>query len=88
MAVAQHFDEGDKKIVQSIPQLLHVRMLIRGTFITEDCDPLIDDITIQIQFFAQGLDLAPVPPEKLGVLLKDELAKWVRIVKASGAQLD
>jgi len=37
---------------------------------------------------AQGLDLNPVPPAKLPALLKDELAKWVRIVKASGAQLD
>jgi tripartite-type tricarboxylate transporter receptor subunit TctC len=37
---------------------------------------------------AQGLDLSPVPPVKLGALLKDELAKWVKIVKASGAQLD
>jgi tripartite-type tricarboxylate transporter receptor subunit TctC len=37
---------------------------------------------------AQGLDLAPVPTAKLGSLLKDELAKWTKIVKASGAQLD
>ncbi|MBU3622952.1 tripartite tricarboxylate transporter substrate binding protein [Polynucleobacter sp. AP-Latsch-80-C2] len=37
---------------------------------------------------AQGLDLNPVPPSKLPALLKDELAKWVRIVKVSGAQLD
>ena len=37
---------------------------------------------------AQGLDLSPVPPAKLGTLLKDELAKWIKIVKASGAQLD
>ena len=37
---------------------------------------------------AQGLDLTPVPTAKLGSLLKDELAKWVKIVKASGAQLD
>jgi len=37
---------------------------------------------------AQGLDLSPVAPTKLGVLLKDELAKWAKIVKASGAQLD
>jgi tripartite-type tricarboxylate transporter receptor subunit TctC len=37
---------------------------------------------------AQGLDLSPVPPAKLGALLKDELAKWAKIVKASGAQLD
>jgi len=37
---------------------------------------------------AQGLDLSPVAPTKLGTLLKDELAKWAKIVKASGAQLD
>ncbi|MBU3540028.1 tripartite tricarboxylate transporter substrate binding protein [Polynucleobacter sp. UB-Tiil-W10] len=37
---------------------------------------------------AQGLDLAPVPTTKLSALLKDELAKWAKIVKASGAQLD
>ena len=37
---------------------------------------------------AQGLDLTPVPTSKLATLLKEELAKWVKIVKASGAQLD
>ena len=37
---------------------------------------------------AQGLDLTPVPTTKLSTLLKDELAKWAKIVKASGAQLD
>jgi tripartite-type tricarboxylate transporter receptor subunit TctC len=37
---------------------------------------------------AQGLDLNPVTPSKLVILLKEELAKWSRIVKASGAQLD
>ena len=37
---------------------------------------------------AQGLDLAPLPPVKLSTLLKEELAKWARIVKVSGAQLD
>ena len=37
---------------------------------------------------AQGLDLNPVTPSKLVILLKEELAKWSRIVKASGAHLD
>jgi tripartite-type tricarboxylate transporter receptor subunit TctC len=37
---------------------------------------------------AQGLDLQPVHPNRLMSLLKEELAKWARIVKASGAQLD
>ena len=43
---------------------------------------------VREKLIAQGLDLNPVPPAKLGALLKDELAKWAKIVKASGAQLD
>jgi tripartite-type tricarboxylate transporter receptor subunit TctC len=43
---------------------------------------------VREKLMAQGLDLSPVAPAKLGTLLKDELAKWTRIIKASGAQLD
>ena len=43
---------------------------------------------VREKLIAQGLDLSPVPPAKLSVLLKEELAKWAKIVKASGAQLD
>lgn len=43
---------------------------------------------VREKLIAQGLDLSPVPSAKLATLLKDELAKWVKIVKASGAQLD
>lgn len=43
---------------------------------------------VRERLLGQGLDLSPVPTTKLASLLKDELAKWVKIVKASGAQLD
>jgi tripartite-type tricarboxylate transporter receptor subunit TctC len=43
---------------------------------------------VREKLIAQGLDLSPVPPAKLSVLLKEEWAKWAKIVKASGAQLD
>jgi tripartite-type tricarboxylate transporter receptor subunit TctC len=43
---------------------------------------------VRERLIAQGLDLSPVPTNRLATLLKDELAKWVKIVKASGAQLD
>ena len=43
---------------------------------------------VREKLIAQGLDLSPVPSAKLATLLKDELTKWVKIVKASGAQLD
>lgn len=43
---------------------------------------------VKEKLISQGLDLSPVPTNRLAALLKDELAKWVKIVKASGAQLD
>ena len=43
---------------------------------------------VREKLIAQGLDLAPVPSAKLGALLKEELVKWAKIVKVSGAQLD
>ncbi len=43
---------------------------------------------VREKLIAQGLDLSPVPTTKLSVFLKDELAKWAKIVKASSAQLD
>ena len=43
---------------------------------------------VREKLIAQGLDLTPVPTTKLSALLKEELAKWVKIVKVSGAQLD
>ena len=45
-------------------------------------------LEVRERLIAQGLDLAPVATAKLGSLLKEELAKWAKIVKASGAQLD
>jgi len=36
----------------------------------------------------QGLDLTPVTTNKLAGFLNDEITKWARIVKASGAHLD
>jgi tripartite-type tricarboxylate transporter receptor subunit TctC len=51
-------------------------------------DKTMSKFEVREKLTAQGLDLAPVPANKLSSLLKDELAKWAKIVKASGAQLD
>jgi len=37
---------------------------------------------------AQGGEAAPSTPEELGALLRTELAKWGRVVKATGIKLD
>jgi tripartite-type tricarboxylate transporter receptor subunit TctC len=37
----------------------------------------------------QGVEIAaPTTPEQFSALLQDDLAKWARIVKASGAAVD
>jgi tripartite-type tricarboxylate transporter receptor subunit TctC len=33
---------------------------------------------------AQGLDVATSTPEELGALVKNELAKWAKVIKAAG----
>ena len=38
--------------------------------------------------FNQGLDPAPGTPEKFGVYIKSEIAKWAKVVKDSGARAD
>lgn len=43
---------------------------------------------VKNKLIAQGLDINSVPIQNLDKLLKDELVKWSKIVKASGAQLD
>jgi tripartite-type tricarboxylate transporter receptor subunit TctC len=35
---------------------------------------------------ALGADVAPTTPEEFGKIVRDEIQKWARVVKASGAQ--
>ena len=35
-----------------------------------------------------GVEPAPSTPEQLAVLMRDDLVRWAKIVKDSGAQLD
>jgi tripartite-type tricarboxylate transporter receptor subunit TctC len=37
---------------------------------------------------AQGLDIATSTPEELGALVKSELAKWAKVIKAAGIRAD
>ncbi len=40
------------------------------------------------KLIAQGLDLTPLSTTNLSVYLKDELVKWAKIIKSSGATVD
>ena len=41
--------------------------------------------SVQQQFAAQGLEPAPSSPQEFGAYLRSEVAKWARVIKASGA---
>ena len=36
----------------------------------------------------QGVDIAGGAPEPFGQLIRDDMAKWGKVVKASGAKVD
>jgi tripartite-type tricarboxylate transporter receptor subunit TctC len=43
---------------------------------------------VREKLMAQGLDLSPIPNNKLADYLKEELSRWAKIVKTSGATVD
>jgi tripartite-type tricarboxylate transporter receptor subunit TctC len=43
---------------------------------------------VKAQFTAQGIDAMGGTPEQFAVYIKDETAKWARVVQASGAKID
>jgi tripartite-type tricarboxylate transporter receptor subunit TctC len=43
---------------------------------------------IKEKLIAQGLDLSPIPNNKLTDYLKQKLNRWAKIVKTSGATVD
>ncbi len=49
---------------------------------------LMDDKEMKERLVGLGVEPAPSTPEQLAVLVKDDLVRWAKIVKDSGAQLD
>ena len=43
---------------------------------------------IKEQLFRQGLDASPSTPQEFGAYIKSEIAKWAKVVKASGAKAE
>ena len=43
---------------------------------------------VREKLIGQGLDLSPIPNNKLSDYLKEELSRWAKIVKTSGATVD
>lgn len=40
------------------------------------------------RLLAQGAEVAPNTPEELGALMRSEIAKWGKLVKAAGIRID
>jgi tripartite-type tricarboxylate transporter receptor subunit TctC len=50
---------------------------------------ILADPPVRQKLAAQGFDLAPTnTPESFGQLIRDDMAKWTPVVKASGAKVD
>ena len=49
---------------------------------------LLDDTEVKDRLLGLGVEPAPSTPAQLAKLLNDDLARWSKIVKQSGAQLD
>jgi tripartite-type tricarboxylate transporter receptor subunit TctC len=43
---------------------------------------------LQESFLQQGLEIRSSTPEQLGALLRDEIEKWTKVAKATGAKID
>jgi tripartite-type tricarboxylate transporter receptor subunit TctC len=44
--------------------------------------------SVRERFAALGADLWPSTPEQLGQFIKDDLAKWTKVVKAAGIKVE
>lgn len=49
---------------------------------------IMDSAEMKERLVGLGVEPAPSTPEQLAVLMRDDLARWAKIVKDSGAQLD
>ena len=49
---------------------------------------IMDSAEMKERLFSLGVEPAPSTPEQLAVLMRDDLLRWQKIVKDSGAQLD
>ena len=47
---------------------------------------ILNSAALKEQFGAQGLEATPTPPNQFRDLLKSDIAKWGRVIKASGAK--
>jgi tripartite-type tricarboxylate transporter receptor subunit TctC len=56
--------------------------------INQDIQEVLKNKDVIEKFNAQGADVLITQPAEFGALLKNDLAKWGEVVKASGAQID
>jgi tripartite-type tricarboxylate transporter receptor subunit TctC len=56
--------------------------------VNEALDSLLKDASVRALLEKQGMTPAGGPPERLGELVKRELARWTRVVNAAGIKAD
>jgi tripartite-type tricarboxylate transporter receptor subunit TctC len=56
--------------------------------INADVNALLATTEVRERFSASGADTLSMSPERFGELMRDDLAKWARVVRESGARID
>jgi tripartite-type tricarboxylate transporter receptor subunit TctC len=56
--------------------------------INADVNALLATTEVRERFAASGADVLSMSPERFGELMRDDLAKWARVVRESGARID
>jgi tripartite-type tricarboxylate transporter receptor subunit TctC len=49
---------------------------------------VLNTASVKDQLFRSGLDASPSTPKEFGAYIKSEMAKWAKVVKASGAKAE
>ena len=49
---------------------------------------ILRDAALRERFMAQGVELAPSTPEEFGAFIRQDIAKWARVIQASGARAE
>ena len=53
--ILQNLNKGGEEVVQSIPELLNIRVLICRPFVSKHDNSLVDHLSVQIMFFPERL---------------------------------
>ena len=78
-------EKGDAPADDVLRRITVVDDLVPAALMIE---AVVEDADVKEQLFRSGLDASPSTPKEFGAYIKSEMAKWSKVVKASGAKAE